>query len=90
MRHRGIASQSGITEMFRYMMNIIDKEEKKTCRILVFLSFVSPVLDLYCYSSLIYVINFVLRTDQVSTGVISFNFFMVGISLLKFFLDIYS
>ncbi len=89
MRHRGIASQSGITEMFRYMMNIIDKEEKRTCRILVFLSFVSPVLDLYCYSSLIYVINFALRTDRVSTGMISFNFFMVGFSLLKIFFDFY-
>ncbi len=89
MRHRGIENQAGMAEMFRYMMGIIDKEEKKTCGILVFLSFVSPLLDLFCYSSLIYVINFVLRTDQVSTGVISFNFFMVGISLLKIFLDLY-
>lgn len=89
MGYRDVERQAGVAEMFRYMMNIIDKEEKKTCKILMFLSFVSPVLDLFCYSSLIYVINFVLRTDQVSTWVISFNFVMVGISVLKIFFDLY-
>lgn len=89
MRDRETDRQAGMTEMFRYMMSIIDKEEKKTCRILMLLNFVGPVLDLFCYSSLIYVINFVLRTDQVSTEVISFNFIMVGISALKIFIDLY-
>ncbi len=89
MEHREEERKTGIIEMFLYMMSILEKEEKRTCKILIFLSFISPVADLFCYSSIIYMINFVLRTNQVSTGLITFNLFMIGISIIKIFLDLY-
>ncbi len=89
MEHREEEKKTGIIEMFLYMMSILEKEEKRTCKILIFLSFISPVADLFCYSSIIYMINFVLRTNQVSTGLITFNLFMIGISIIKIFLDLY-
>ena len=46
-----------MVEMFRYLTGILDEKERRTCKIYAALSLISPVVDVFSFSVLIYIIN---------------------------------
>lgn len=66
--------------MFRFLTEIL---EKKTWLRYALLSFISPVVDIFSFSVMIYIIDRVVRENQASDGMILFTFFMIVVSLLK-------
>lgn len=53
-----------MTEMFRYLTEILSKEEQRDWKILAVVDFISPATDIINFSMLIYIINFVMREQQ--------------------------
>lgn len=76
-------------EMFTYLTKILEKDEKKIWKILVIFSFVSPIVDTFCFSSIIYIINTVVREKQVTAEMTFFAFFMGFVSIFAGFLELY-
>lgn len=76
-------------EMFRYLTGILEKEDKKTWKILVIFSFLSPIIDVFSFSSLIYIVNMIVSKEQVSVEMTLFALFMGIISLLTGLLELY-
>ncbi len=78
-----------MVEMFRYLTGILDEKERRTCKIYAALSLISPVVDVFSFSVLIYIINRAIRANQASKGLIGFTLFMIAISLLKCLFELY-
>ena len=76
-------------EMFRYLTGILEKEDKKTWRILIIFCFFSPVIDVFSFSSLIYIVNTIVSEEQVSTEMMRFALFMGIVSLLAGLFELY-
>ncbi len=76
-------------EMFRYLTGILEKEDKKTWKTLVFFSFFSPVIDVFSFSSLIYIVNTIVSEEQVSAEMIRFALFMGIASLFAGLFELY-
>ena len=76
-------------EMFRYLTGILEKEEKKIWKQLVVFSFISPILDTVCFSAIIYIINTIVREEQVSVRMTVFAFAMGLVSVLAGFFELY-
>lgn len=76
-------------EMFRYLTGILEKEDKKTWKILVIFSFLSPMIDVFSFSSLIYIVNMIVSEERVSTEMTLFALLMGIISLLVGLLELY-
>lgn len=76
-------------EMFRYLTGIIGKEDKKTWRRLVITSFITPVADIFSFSSLIYIVNTIVSEERVSLEMTLFAFLMGIVSLLVGFFELY-
>ena len=71
-------------EMFRYLTGILEKEEQRSWKIYALLSMISPVVDIFSFSVIIYIINIVVAANSASPGLITFTLFMVLVSLLNF------
>ncbi len=76
-------------EMFRYLTGILEKEEQRSWKIYALLSMISPVVDIFSFSVIIYIINLVVAANSASPGLITFTLFMVLISLLKCLFELY-
>ena len=76
-------------EMFKYLTGVLEKKEQRTWKILLFAGLLSPVVDVFSFSVIIYVINIVVQENQASPQLISFTLFMVILSLLKAFFELY-
>ena len=76
-------------EMFRYLTGILDQKDKKICKIYTVLGLISPVVDIFSFSVLIYIINIAIRDNQASKGLIVFTLFMTGLSVLKCLFELY-
>lgn len=76
-------------EMFRYLTGIIGKEDKKTWRRLVITSFITPIADIFSFSSLIYIVNTIVSEERVSLEMTLFAFLMGIVSLLVGFFELY-
>lgn len=76
-------------EMIRYLIGVLEGEEKKNCHCLILLSFVSYVADVFCYSMIIHIINHVIRINQTSSKMTALAFLMGGVSVLKIVFDLY-
>lgn len=76
-------------EMFKYLTGILDKNEQKMCKIYAVLSFISPIVDVFSISVIIYVINIVVRKNAASPKLMIFTFFMVLISMMKGIFELY-
>lgn len=76
-------------EMFRYLMKVLDKEEKKLWKILVIFSFISPVVDTVSFSAIIYIINTIVREERVSMEMTMFAFFMGAVSVFAGLFELY-
>jgi len=76
-------------EMFRYLAGVLEKEDKKTWRKLILFSFVSPVTDIFSFSVIIYIINTIVRENQVSAEMAKFVFFMGFLSVFIGLFELY-
>ncbi len=76
-------------EMFRYLIGILEKRERRQCTILVVLNFLSPILDIFSFSTIIFIINIVIREQHVSERTVAFTFFMGIVSIMKGFFDLW-
>ncbi len=78
-----------MAEMFGYLTGILDKREQKTWKIYAVLSLISPVVDIFSFSVIIYIINIVVQKNEASPGLTSFTVFMVLVSALKGLFELY-
>lgn len=76
-------------EMFRYLTGVLEKEDKKTWEILAVCSFVSPVIDVFSFSAILYIVNIIVREEQVSAEMIWFSFAMGALSLAAGFFEMH-
>lgn len=75
--------------MFRYLTSVLDSGEQKTWKFLAVFSLLSPIMEVFSFSVIIYIVNTIVREKQVSPGIILFTFSMGAVSILKGFFDIY-
>lgn len=75
--------------MFRYLMVHLGQEGRRDGKILAVLSLVSPVVDIFSLSVLVFIINKVVRENQASAKLIVFTICMAGVSVLKCFFELY-
>ncbi len=76
-------------KMMGYLISILEEEDKKNGKRLTVLSFLCPVVDLFCYMTIVSVINLVIQTNQMPARLIIFVFFMGGVSVLEAFVNLY-
>ncbi len=76
-------------EMFRYLTGILDEKEQKIWKIYAVLSLISPIVDIFSFSVIIYIINIVVRENQASPELTAFTVFMVLVSVLKGLFELY-
>lgn len=76
-------------EMFKYLLGILDKKEQREWEIYAFLSFVSPVVDIFSFSVIIYIINVVIKNNEASPEMVAFTLVMGMISILKGGFELY-
>ena len=67
-------------QMFRHLTGLL---EKKTWLRYGLLSLLSPIVDIFSFSVIIYIINKAVQDNQASDGMILFTLFMIVVSLLK-------
>ena len=76
-------------KMFSYLTGIFEKEERKNWKILLVLNVISPATEVFNFSAVIYIINFVIDEQQVSEEILVFTFLMGMLSVFKGFFDLY-
>lgn len=76
-------------EMFKYLTGILEKKERRQWKLLVILNFISPFMDIFSFSAIIYIINIVILEQNVSERSIGFTFFMGAVSLIKGYFDLW-
>ena len=64
-------------------------KEQKMWKIYAVFSFISPVVDIFSFSVIIYIINIVVRENEADPGLTAFTFFMVLVSILKCLFELY-
>ena len=62
--------------MFKYLMYVLEKEEKNLWKILSVFSLISPVMDIFGFSVIVFIINTVTREKQASAELILFTFLL--------------
>ena len=67
-------------KMFSYLTGIFEKEERKNWKILLVLNVISPATEVFNFSAVIYIINFVIDEQQVSEEILVFTFHMRNLS----------
>jgi len=75
--------------MFRYLTGILEKREQRTWKLYAAFSLVSPVVDIFSFSVIIYIINRVVQENRASDKLIAFTLFMILLSLLKCLFELY-
>ena len=78
-----------MAEMFRYLTGILDTKEQKMWKIYAVLSLISPIVDIFSFSVIIYIINIVVRENGADPKLTAFTFFMVLVSILKCLFELY-
>ena len=78
-----------MAEMFRFLTGILDTKEQKMWKIYAVLSLISPIVDIFSFSVIIYIINIVVRENGADPKLTAFTFFMVLVSILKCLFELY-
>lgn len=78
-----------MAEMFRFLTGILDTKEQKIWKIYAVLSLISPIVDIFSFSVIIYIINIVVRENGADPKLTAFTFFMVLVSILKCLFELY-
>ena len=81
--------EKDMLQKFQYLINILDKRECRTWKIVAVLGLVSPVVDIFSFSVIIYVINAAVRENQASPELLAFTMGMVLVSLAKCLFELY-
>lgn len=76
-------------EKFRYLTGILEKKEQRTWKLYGVFGLLSPVVDIFSFSVIIYIINRVVEENQASDRLIAFTLFMIVLSLLKCGFELY-
>lgn len=85
MNQRG----NNMAEMFRYLTGILDTREQKIWKVYAVFSLISPIVDIFSFSVIIYIINIVVRENGADPKLTAFTFFMVLVSILKCLFELY-
>lgn len=75
--------------MFKYLVGILEEKEQRGWKIVLLLDIISPVLDLFSFSLIIYIMNVVVSEQYVSEQTIAFTLFMGIMMVVKGFFDLY-
>ena len=75
--------------MFRYLTGILDTKEQKIWKIYAVLSLISPIVDIFSFSVIIYIMNLAVRENRADQRLTAFTFFMVLVSILKCMFELY-
>lgn len=80
-----------LIQLFRGLTGILEGEERRTWKRLMFVSFISPVVNLFGFSAIIWLIQFVARQDVRASGqkVMALSVFLIVISLLEGLFNLY-
>ena len=78
-----------MTATFRYLIGILEEEEQRGWKVLLLLNLISPVLDLFSFSLIIYIVNIVVREQHVSQQTVAFTVFMSIMMIVKGLFDLY-
>lgn len=76
-------------EKFCYLTGILEKKEQRTWKLYGVFGLLSPVVDIFSFSVIIYIINRVVEENQASDRLIAFTLFMIVLSLLKCGFELY-
>lgn len=76
-------------KMFRYLMENLGEKERKDGKVLAALSLISPVVDIFSLSVIVFIINKAVRENQASARLIVFTVCMAVVSVLKCFFELY-
>lgn len=77
-------------EMFKFVVETLESEKRHSWKKLVFVSFISPLLSIFSFSAVIYLVNSVARSQKVPLGVIiGFMLFMAIAAVLIGFFSLY-
>ena len=76
-------------EMFRYLIRIFEEKDKRTWRKLIVFSFISPVMDIFSFSAIIYIMNAIVREKRATTEMTIFALSMGIVSILVGFFELY-
>ncbi len=76
-------------EMFRYLIRFFEEKDKRTWRKLVVFSFISPVMDIFSFSAIIYIMNAIVREKRATTEMTIFALSMGIVSILVGFFELY-
>ncbi len=77
-------------EMFKFVVGALENEEQHSWKKLVFVSIASPLLSIFSFSAVIYMINSVARSQKVpSEAIIGFLIFMAMAAVLIGFFSLY-
>ena len=69
--------------MFRYLVGILEEEERKAFKALIVLNLISPIMDLFGFSIIVYILNEVIREQHVSNEIVVITFFMGSVMIVK-------
>ncbi len=75
--------------MFKYLTGTLEKKEQRIWKLYAFFGLISPIVDIFSFSVIIYIINKVVQENHVSDRLIAFTLFMVLLSLLKCLFELY-
>lgn len=92
MQGRSIMDQEKTTmkEMFKFVIGALENGERHSWKKLVFVSFISPLLSIFSFSAVIYLVNSVARSQKVPLEVIvGFMLFMAIAAVLIGFFSLY-
>lgn len=76
-------------KQFKYLTGILDKKEQKIWKLYGVLSLISPVVDVFSFSMIIYIINIAVREKHASPELTAFTLFMMVLSILKAAFELY-
>jgi ABC-type bacteriocin/lantibiotic exporter with double-glycine peptidase domain len=75
--------------MFRYLVGILEEEERKAFKALIVLNLISPIMDLFGFSIIVYILNEVIREQHVSNEIVVITFFMGSVMIVKGLFDLF-
>lgn len=73
---------------FKYLTGILDKKDQKTWKLYAALSLISPIVDVFSFSMVIYIINLAVQ-QHISPQLIAFTLCMMLLSILKAVFELY-
>ena len=60
-------------EMFKYLTGTLERKEQRTWKLYAMFGLISPIVDIFSFSVIIYIINRVVQDNQVSDKLIIFK-----------------